>query len=144
VMSGAEWKQRQEELLAQRRSGAFEVDRILGGEIFGDDEAGFFRLCETWACDTPHGCIPFAAALDAIAEHIAFTACDESLEDFDARRAAFIDTETTGLAGGAGTVPFLIGVAYFDGDVLRLEQCFMRDYDDEEPMLAYLAELFQR
>lgn len=144
VMSGAEWKQRQEELLAQRRSGAFEVDRILGGEIFGDDEAGFFRLRETWACDTPHGCIPFAAALDAIAEHIAFTACDESLEDFDARRATFIDTETTGLAGGAGTVPFLIGVAYFDGDVLRLEQCFMRDYDDEEPMLAYLAELFQR
>lgn len=144
VMSGAEWKHRQEELLEQRRSGAFEVEPILGGEIVGDDDGGFFRLSETWACDTPHGCMPFAAALDAIAEHIAFTACDDALENFDARRAAFIDTETTGLAGGAGTVPFLIGIAYFDGDALRLEQCFMRDYDDEEPMLLYLAALFQR
>lgn len=144
VMSGSEWKHRQEELLAQRRSGAFEVDRVLGGEIVGDAETGFFRLVESWPCETAHGCIPFSAALEAIPEHIAFTACDESLDMFDPRRTAFIDTETTGLAGGAGTVPFLIGMAYFDGDTLRLEQCFMRDYDDEEPMLAYLAELFRR
>ncbi len=144
VMLGAEWKQRQEELLEQRRSGAFEVDRVLGGAIAGNADAGFHMLAHTWACNDVHGCIPFSAALEAIPEHIAFAACDDALDGFDARRTAFIDTETTGLAGGAGTVPFLVGVAYFDGDTLRLEQCFMRDYDDEESMLTYLAGLFAR
>ena len=56
----------------------------------------------------------------------------------------FIDTETTGLAGGTGTVAFLIGLGYFTDDAFRLEQCFMRDFDDEEPMLAYLDNLLKR
>ncbi|MGQ9903147.1 MAG: ribonuclease H-like domain-containing protein [Anaerolineae bacterium] len=34
---------------------------------------------------------------------------------FDARDALFLDTETTGLSGGAGTLAFLVGVGYFDG-----------------------------
>lgn len=33
---------------------------------------------------------------------------------FDARDALFLDTETTGLSGGAGTLAFLVGVGYFD------------------------------
>lgn len=33
---------------------------------------------------------------------------------FDARNALFLDTETTGLSGGAGTLAFLVGVGYFD------------------------------
>ncbi len=33
---------------------------------------------------------------------------------FDARHALFLDTETTGLSGGAGTLAFLVGVGYFD------------------------------
>jgi uncharacterized protein len=144
VMSGADWKQRQEQYLEQRRSGALEVQPVLGGTLHGEAGHQFYLLTEEFPCDAVHGCIPFSAALDAIAEHIAFTACDDTLDTFDPRRTAFVDTETTGLAGGAGTVAFLIGVAYFDGDVLRLEQCFMRDYDDEEPMLAYLGELFKR
>ncbi|MCS7059724.1 MAG: ribonuclease H-like domain-containing protein [Anaerolineae bacterium] len=36
--------------------------------------------------------------------------------EFDARDALFLDTETTGLAGGAGTLAFLVGVGYFDVD----------------------------
>jgi len=54
-----------------------------------------------------------------------------------------MDTETTGLAGGAGTVAFLVGIGRFTADTFRLDQCFMRDYDDEAPMLAWLAEQFK-
>lgn len=47
----------------------------------------------------------------------------------------FLDTETTGLSGGTGTVAFLIGLGYFEEDAFILRQYFMRDYDEEYPML---------
>ncbi len=50
----------------------------------------------------------------------------------------FLDTETTGLAGGSGTVAFLVGLAHFVGGALHVEQLFARDFD-EEPGLLYLA-----
>ena len=41
-----------------------------------------------------------------------------------AEQLVFLDTETTGLAGGTGTVAFLLGVGRIDGDELRLRQFF--------------------
>ncbi len=52
----------------------------------------------------------------------------------------FLDTETTGLAGGAGTVAFMIGMAYFAGDEVVLEQYIMRDYDEEPDQLEAVKE----
>ena len=37
-----------------------------------------------------------------------------------------IDTETTGLAGGTGTIPFLIGLGWFENESLHLELLFLR------------------
>ncbi|HQH54331.1 MAG TPA: ribonuclease H-like domain-containing protein, partial [Candidatus Hydrogenedentes bacterium] len=37
---------------------------------------------------------------------------------------------------------FLVGAGYFEGGMFRLEQAFMRDFDDEEPMLRYLDGVF--
>ena len=73
---------------------------------------------------------------------VALSACDDTLRDFNPENTCYVDTETTGLAGGAGTVAFLVGLGYFRDGSFTLEQCFMRDYDDEGPMLAYLAEKF--
>ncbi len=56
----------------------------------------------------------------------------------------FIDTETTGLAGGTGTYAFLIGVGYFTGSEFHVEQLFMRDYNDEPGQLAFLAERLKK
>ncbi len=58
----------------------------------------------------------------------------------DPRQWLFLDTETTGLAGGTGTYPFLIGVAWWDAGGLEVEQFFMRDYSDEHSVLLALAE----
>ncbi len=46
-------------------------------------------------------------------------------------RWAFLDTETTGLAGGTGTYAFLIGVGSIEPAGFRLRQFFMRDYGEE-------------
>ena len=55
-------------------------------------------------------------------------------------RWAFLDTETTGLAGGTGTYAFLIGVGSIDAAGFRLRQFFMRDYGEEASLLHRLAE----
>ena len=59
----------------------------------------------------------------------------------DPRRLLFLDTETTGLAGGTGTYAFLVGVGRIVGDRVRLTQLFMRDLDEEAALLAALAPL---
>lgn len=53
---------------------------------------------------------------------------------------AFLDTETTGLSGGTGTCPFLIGVGRITPKGFRVRQFFMRDYDEEASVLAALTE----
>jgi uncharacterized protein YprB with RNaseH-like and TPR domain len=60
----------------------------------------------------------------------------ERIDDF-----IFLDTETTGLSGGTGTVAFLVGAGFFTDDMFVLRQYFMRDYDEEPAMLRELAGL---
>ena len=43
----------------------------------------------------------------------------------------FLDTETTGLSHGAGTVAFLVGVGRIENNGLTVRQYMMRDYDEE-------------
>ncbi len=52
---------------------------------------------------------------------------------------AFLDTETTGLAGGSGTYAFLIGVGRITPEGFRLRQFFMRDLGEEASLLHGLA-----
>jgi uncharacterized protein YprB with RNaseH-like and TPR domain len=51
----------------------------------------------------------------------------------------FLDTETTGLAGGTGTYAFLVGLAWWDAGGLQAEQLFMRDFTEEYSLLNELA-----
>jgi tetratricopeptide (TPR) repeat protein len=78
-------------------------------------------------------CIPDAAALRLLAP-------DAPGQVADPEQWLFLDTETTGLAGGTGTYPFLVGLAWWEGGGLEVEQLFMREYSEERSLLAALAE----
>ena len=56
----------------------------------------------------------------------------------------FLDTETTGIQGGTGMVPFLVGLGYFEGEDFKLAQYFMRDFDEEPSMLLSIRDLLSR
>jgi len=58
----------------------------------------------------------------------------------DPEQWLFLDTETTGLAGGTGTYAFLVGVAWWAAGGLEVEQFFMRDLDEEHSVLLELSE----
>lgn len=55
----------------------------------------------------------------------------------------FLDTETTGLSGGVGTVAFEVGVGYLTADAFVVEQFLMRDYPEESAMLMEVARLLR-
>jgi uncharacterized protein YprB with RNaseH-like and TPR domain len=88
------------------------------------------------------GRAPLVAARDADPAMLALLALDPVLAGCDVRRALFLDTETTGLAGGTGTVPFLIGLAWYDADAgsFLTEQVLLRRLGEEAPMLELVAE----
>lgn len=66
--------------------------------------------------------------------------CGEAGEGFSMDRALFMDTETTGLSGGAGTLAFLTGLGWVENGRFIVEQYFLRDYSEEVHMLARIAE----
>lgn len=51
-------------------------------------------------------------------------------------RPLFLDTETTGLLGGAGTIAILVGYGTFEGGRLRVVQHYLSDYDQEDDMIG--------
>src|SRR5947208_8106614 len=70
--------------------------------------------------------------LDAVSEN--------DIRSVPPHRWAFLDTETTGLAGGSGTYAFLVGVGRITAEGFRVRQFFMRDYVEERSSLAALEE----
>jgi uncharacterized protein YprB with RNaseH-like and TPR domain len=69
-------------------------------------------------------------------------AADHRTSRQDGTRALFIDLETTGLSGGAGTVAFLVGCGYFDFGAFHVRQFLLTSYGAERALLAACAELF--
>jgi uncharacterized protein YprB with RNaseH-like and TPR domain len=91
-----------------------------------------------------HGAVPVQRALAARGPALATLALDPALAGVDVGRALFLDTETTGLSGGTGTIAFLVGLAYFEDDALVVEQLFVHDPDAEAALLGRVAALVAR
>jgi hypothetical protein len=106
---------------------------------------GEFFLAETEVpLESFHGQVPLSRFRTVQSESIPVLSGEPGLAGFDLPGAAFLDTETTGLAGGTGTAAFLIGLGYVDGDRFRVRQYFMRDYHEEAALLHGLAEDLKR
>jgi uncharacterized protein YprB with RNaseH-like and TPR domain len=108
------------------------------------------------AVPTPHGPVQFfqqvhgpdfvqgnvrvGAARIASAATVAALALDETLAGVDPSRMLMVDTETTGLHGGSGTLPWVVGVSWFEGEQLVVRQLFLGRPGAEAPLLRMLAE----
>ena len=87
-----------------------------------------------------HGRVVVRDVLGVDPARVAQLSLEPIFESVDLSRMLIIDTETTGLAGGAGTVPFLIGCAWFEDGALKVEQLFLREFGAEAPLLHRVAE----
>jgi len=66
-----------------------------------------------------------------------------AFQDIRLEDILFFDTETTGLAGGAGTCAFMVGMARWDGNGLNIRQYFLLNQGHEQAMLQAIGEEFQ-
>lgn len=88
-------------------------------------------------------CVDEAARADP--SLLALLALDPGLAAVDPRRALFLDTETTGLGGGAGVLAFLVGLAWFDDEgALVMEQLLLQRPGEEDALLELLRERVER
>jgi uncharacterized protein len=90
----------------------------------------------SYAGDHRHGHATVASIASCDASPLGFSTLPE--------RWAFLDTETTGLAGGTGTYAFLIGVGVFQNGGFHIHQFFMRDFCEESNVLDALSKLLEQ
>ncbi|MBN2804737.1 MAG: ribonuclease H-like domain-containing protein [Deltaproteobacteria bacterium] len=101
-------------------------------------------LGEVWVnreiyTDYCHGNEPASQYLES-GEALGILARDEKIEKLNPQKALFIDTETTGLSSGSGTLPFLIGLGWFEDNSFIVEHLFCRNPGEEPAQLELLAE----
>ncbi len=77
-------------------------------------------------------------------EHVHGAVRVERLGVLREQRWVYLDTETTGLAGGTGTLAFLIGAGSVEPEGFRLRQWFLREHGEEVSALGSLAEHLAR
>lgn len=87
-----------------------------------------------------HGRIALARVCEPAGDTFTVLTGDEHLATLDLSRAVFLDIETTGLSGGAGTKAFLVGLGRFVDDQFELWQGFLRGPEHERALLAECAE----
>ncbi|MGC1687125.1 MAG: ribonuclease H-like domain-containing protein, partial [Candidatus Acidiferrales bacterium] len=107
--------------------GADDLARLLGATL-QETRHGEHLSVRRWFSDASPGDVTMAA--------LRLLAPDAPDEAADQNNWLFLDTETTGLAGGTGTYAFLIGIAWWDAGGLEVEQFFMRDHCDEHSVLG--------
>ncbi len=61
------------------------------------------------------------------------------LNRINKQKTLFLDTETSGLAGGTGTFAFMVGLGWWNDDQFVVQQFFMRDPGVEPALLAGLS-----
>jgi len=117
---------------------SFGIESLIDGEIIETDYGPAFVHVEHYAPDHVHGAYPLGDLLSQ-SRNVAGRLANLDKE-IDFKRAAFIDTETTGLVGGTGTLAFLIGVGTFEDDAsFTLRQFFLRSPAEEPAALLHLA-----
>jgi uncharacterized protein YprB with RNaseH-like and TPR domain len=113
----------------------------------GDELAGPHGACWRRVLRYPlahrHGDVALARAARLDGERLAAIGKQPAFASLRVEQCLFLDTETTGLAGGAGTVVFAYGLGFVDGDDLVVEQLFLRDFGEEPAMLRHVAARLQ-
>ncbi len=116
------------------------IETVLSGEVVRNAHGEFFFSRSRFHADSSHGGRLIRDCLKIDMQAASMLAFHPAIACFNPHDALFFDTETTGLAGGTGTLPFLIGLGFFEGADFVTCQLFARDYSDEKAMLAFLNE----
>jgi uncharacterized protein YprB with RNaseH-like and TPR domain len=90
-----------------------------------------------WVMETPHEPVVIVESVESITADL--DGLRELPEPVDPERPlVLLDTETTGLGTGTGTLPFLVGLGTWEHDRLVTRQLLLPEQSDEPGLLAVL------
>lgn len=103
-----------------------------------------FKIIENaYGEDARYGQIDISLGLGISGKLLSFFSRDAEFDGLDLSSSVFLDLETTGLAGGTGTIPFLVGLGYFKDRRFRVTQFFLSDMGEEESFITAVADFFR-
>ena len=136
------------------RSIAYDAGDALGGEWCEGEDGRFLIVDRSYSPGHRHGWMSIADGLpptDGVWPRLSLLAggagspCPERGDGVRSRRVEgnmlFVDLETTGIAGGAGTYAFLVGCAWFDGGRFRVRQFFLTSFLAERALLQAVMDI---
>jgi uncharacterized protein len=115
------------------------IEELISGELVHTAHGEHFETEKLWERHRRHGSVDISD-LAELPEDLLDSLSDGAIPHTPPVRWAFLDTETSGLAGGTGTCAFLIGIGSIEPAGFRLRQFFMRDHAEEASVLSRVAE----
>jgi len=124
---------------SEKASTRVPVEQVISGFEHTTPFGTAFLADAHYPEDYQHGIIPFSQTVDfgLLGEWAGYPSLSEKPTD----QFVFLDTETSGLAGGTGTFAFMIGLGWWQADGFRLQQFFLREPAEETAVLAALDEI---
>jgi hypothetical protein len=120
---------------------AVPLESVVTGEEVETPQGKFFFSRSTFKSLVFHGHARVCDLSCANMVAAALLSGNDAIKNYSIEDGLFLDTETTGLSGGTGTFPFLIGLGWFENKDFITCQLFARDFSEEPSMLAYLNEV---
>jgi len=132
-------EQRPSRLPAQRAAKG--IEEYVEGQVERNRAGEFFRARQALPFGRPYGRLRIGDVSTADLSPLGLFFEEAVLPE--PSRLVYLDTETTGLAGGTGTCAFLIGIGAIEGSQFVVRQFFLRDYPEEKAALVALAEVLK-
>lgn len=115
------------------------IEEWADGHVVENEFGSHYQTERVFEGHRPHGSADVGALIELPDTLLDVLSANE-ITGVHPERWAFLDTETTGLAGGSGTYAFLIGVGRITRNGFVVRQFFMREYAEERSQLAALDE----
>jgi uncharacterized protein len=137
-------RQTQPELKRKESPVKDNLHEYVAGEEIENELGRFFLVSGVVHASSRHGYRNIRETFGFDMTAAAMLANNHLISGFHCADALFLDTETTGLAGGTGTMAFLIGLGWFEEGHFHVRQLLARDFGEEKAALAYLADIATR
>ncbi|MCQ3936706.1 MAG: hypothetical protein DPW18_06625 [Chloroflexi bacterium] len=123
-------------LPSKPKAGNWSIDSVVAGSVASTPRGDTFVSEQVFGAEYLHGDVSPYSSFPL--EFISQWANDPRIAEMPIHKFAFLDTETSGISGGTGTLAFLVGAARFVEGQLVLKQFFLRDPSEEPAMLEAL------